>query len=276
MAADGSRPANTPFVHNSMLLQSGVSAATLTGGSSSQPQAVVNTGETTSYYWPGASAVEGGALVQFLLKMRATGSGAWDFAYAGTYMATYSLPGMAPQSVVPVAASDSISWGMWVLDDGGYTYIYGVEDHGWDKYVHVARVPAGSVSGQWQYYTGSGWSTDPTASARLMDGGSNQFSVVKMGGGYQLITQAPLGTDISAYSATSPVGPFGGKKVLYTTPSWGSDTFTYNAVAHPELSGPGGMLISFNVNTNDSSALYSNPEIYRPRFVRAANSCFGR
>ncbi len=35
------------------------------------------------------------------------------------------------------------------------------------------------------------------------------------------------------------------------------------------------MLISFNVNTNQGSDLYSNPEIYRPRFVRAANSCFG-
>ena len=275
ISPDGSRPISSPIVHNSMLIQSGFATATLTGGSPNQAQPLVSTGESNSWYWPGASAVEGGALVQFLAKTRQTGSGLWNFAYSGSYVATYSLPGLSLQSVVPVPASDTIQWGAWVLDDGGYTYIYGIEDRGWDKYVHAARVPAGAVSGQWQYYSGSAWSTDPASSARLMDGGSNQFSVVKMGGGYQLITQAPLGSQISAYGATSPVGPFGNKKVLYTTPSWGPDTFTYNAVAHPDLSGAGDMLISFNVNTNQGSDLYSNPEIYRPRFVRAASSCFG-
>ena len=275
ISPDGSRPINSPIVHNSMLIQTGFATATLTGGSANQPQPLVSTGESNTWYWPGASAVEGGALVQFLSKTRQTGSGLWDFAYSGSYMATYSLPGLSVQSIVPVPASDTIQWGTWVLDDGGYTYIYGIEDRGWDKYVHAARVPAGAVTGQWQYYTGSTWSTDPASSARLMDGASNQFSVVKMGSRYQLITQAPLGSQISSYSATSPVGPFGTKTVLYTTPSWGSDTFTYNAVAHPDLSGAGDMLISFNVNTNQGSDLYSNPEIYRPRFVRAASSCFG-
>jgi hypothetical protein len=275
ISPDGSRPLSAPIVNNSMLIASASSATTLVGGTPSQPQALVSTGESGSWYWPGASTVEGGTLVQFLSKTRRTGSGLWDFAYAGSYMATYSLPGMSLQSVVPVPASDTIQWGAWTLSDGGYTYIYGIEDRGWDKYVHVARVSAGALSGAWQYYTGSAWSTDPTSSARLMDGASNQFSVVKMGSDYQLISQAPLGSQISSYHATSPVGPFGTKKVLYTTPNWGASTFTYNAVAHPDLSGAGEMLISFNVNTNQGSDLYSNPEIYRPRFVRAASSCFG-
>jgi hypothetical protein len=189
-------------------------------------------------------------------------------------MATYSLPGVSLESVTPVAASDTIQWGVWVLGDGGYTYIYGIEDRGWDKYVHVARVPAGNVSGQWEYYTGATWSTDPTSSARLLNGASNQYSVVKIGAKYQLVSQAPLGRGIYSYSAVTPVGPFLNKTLLYTTPDWGSDTFTYNAVAHPELGG-NGLLISYNVNSSNLSDLYSNPEIYRPRFVRAASSCFG-
>jgi hypothetical protein len=271
---DGSRPIDTPMVNNTMVVQSGASAATLAGGSASQPQSLATTGESGSWFWPGASAVEGGQLVQFLAKMRRTGSGLWDFSYAGTYVARYSLPGVSLQSIAPVAASDAIMWGVWVLDDGGYTYIYGIEDRGWDKYVHVARVSAGDISGQWSYYTGTTWSTDPSSSARLLNGASNQFSVVKVGGMYQLITQVPLGTDINAYRAVTPYGPFTTKKLLYTTPTWGGNTFTYNAVAHPELSGSGDVLISFNVNSNDGVDMYTNPEIYRPRFVRAAASCF--
>ena len=276
IAPDGSRPINSPFVNNSMLIQSAGAATTLVGGSSSQPQALVSTGDPSSWYWPGTSAVEGGKLVQFLAKMHRTGSGLWDFAYDGTYLATFSLPGIGLQSVSAVPASNSIIWGVWTLGDGGYTYIYGIEDLGWHKYVHAARVAGGDVTGQWQYYTGSTWSTDPSGSARLLDGASDQFSVVKLGGGYQLITQTPLSHDILAYGGSTPVGPFGGHTVLYTTPDWGPSTYTYNAVAHPELSdGSSGLLISYNVNSNEGSDLYSNPEIYRPRFVRAANSCFG-
>jgi hypothetical protein len=271
---DGSRPINTPMVNNTMVLQGGASGATLSGGSSGQPQSLVTTGESDSWFWPGASAVEGGQLVQFLAKMHRTGSGLWDFSYAGTYLARYSLPGISLQSVAAVPASDSIMWGVWVLDDGGYTYIYGIEDRGWDKYVHVARVSAGDISGQWSYYTGSSWSSDPATSARLLNGASNQFSVVKVGGMYQLITQTPLGNDINAYRALTPFGPFTTKKLLYTTPNWGENTFTYNAVAHPELSGGNEVLISFNVNSNNGFDMYTNPEIYRPRFVRAAASCF--
>ncbi len=211
ISPDGSRPAQ---LSDRAQLHAASRAASRPqrspAGSANQPQPLVSTGESNSWYWPGASAVEGGALVQFLSKTRADGVGPLGLRLRrqlhGHLLAARTV---ALQSIVPVPASDTIQWGTWVLDDGGYTYIYGIEDRGWDKYVHVARVPAGDVTGQWQYYTGSTWSTDPAGSARLMDGVSNQFSVVKMGSGYQLITQAPLRSQISAYSATSPVGPFG-------------------------------------------------------------------
>jgi hypothetical protein len=275
VSPDGTLPTTTPMVNNSMLIQSGASGSTLVSSGSGRPQSFVSTGESDSWYWPAASTVVGNKLYQFLLKTRRSGSGLWDFSYAGGYVASFSLPGMSLESVTSISASDTVQWGMWVLDDGGYTYIYGVEDRGWDKYVHIARVAAGDVVGQWSYYTGSGWSANPSDSARVFNGVSNQFSVVKVAGAYRLITQKPLGSDIVSYRSDSPVGPFSDKTLLYTTPSWGSDTFTYNALAHPELSGAGGLLISFNVISNNGSEAYSNPEIYRPRFVRAADACFG-
>src|SRR6185312_1934105 len=65
---DGSRPASQPLVNNAMMVQSGSSFATLVGGSLSQPQSLVPTGDPNSWYWPGASAAEGGRFVQFLSK----------------------------------------------------------------------------------------------------------------------------------------------------------------------------------------------------------------
>lgn len=274
LAPDGTRPITTPMVNNAMVMQTARSASTLTGGTATHPQSLVTTGDSGSWYWPGMSAVEDGRLVQFLMKMHRTGSDLWDFAYDGTFMATYSLPGIALQDVEPVPSSSNIIWGVWTLDDGGYTYIYGVEDIPWHKYLHVARVPAGAMSGPWEYYTGSTWSPDPGSSARVMDGVSDQLSVVKLGSGYQLVSQMPLTGDIYAYGSTTPFGPFPSQKLLYTTPSWGPETYTYNAVAHPELTTGAGLLISFSVNSNNGADQLSNPEIYRPRFIRAAAACF--
>ena len=61
---------------------------------------------------------------------------------------------------------------------------------------------------------------------------------------------------------------------LYTTPTWGEGTYTYNAVAHPEQDAAGGLLVSYNVNSFDGSELYRQADIYRPRFVRVPERCF--
>ena len=145
----------TPMVHNSMVIQTGGPTATLTGGSATQPQSLVSTGDSGSWYWPGASAVEDGALVQFLLKTRRTGSGLWDFAYDGSFMATYSLPGLSLQSVVPVPASDTIQLG----DLGPRRRRLHLHlRHRGPRLGQVRSRRPGcrpAPSGSWQYYTGS-------------------------------------------------------------------------------------------------------------------------
>ena len=43
----------------------------------------------------------------------------------------------------------------------------------------------------------------------------------------------------------------------------------YNAKAHPHLSRPGELLISYNVNTFDFwGDFFRDADIYRPRFIR--------
>ena len=80
-----------------------------------------------------------------------------------------------------------------------------------------------------------------------------------------------------AYFSTSPTGPFTNKTPLYTTPETGAfgsygnpNVITYNAHVHPELSTANRLVISYNVNSLDSTIggdLYRDVSIYRPRFI---------
>jgi hypothetical protein len=272
---DGSRARSTPFVHNSLVVQNGSRLSDLYEGSRPRFGAVVSAGNTGGFYWPGAGFVQEDKLRLFLLGFRSIGSGAWDFAYTGSVLATFALPSLSLVSVAPVTPSANVEWGSWVFDVGDFTYIYGVEDQGLSKYVHVARVRSRAPSGRWQYYGAAGWSYDPRASTRVLGGVSNQFSVVRMGPRYELISQDDtFSRTISAYAGATPAGPFGSKTSLYTTPDWGSGTYTYNAVAHPEQTGSGGLLVSYNVNSLDPLGDYTDAALYRPHFVRVARSCF--
>ena len=77
---------------------------------------------------------------------------------------------------------------------------------------------------------------------------------------------------ISAWDAPTPIGPWSDKTTIYTTPAW-SDSFTYNALAHPELSDDQSLLVSYNVNSSSGSGAYGNADLYRPRFIRVPMSC---
>jgi hypothetical protein len=101
---------------------------------------------------------------------------------------------------------------------------------------------------------------------------SPQFSVVKMGSKYRLITQEDIGgRRIFSYESSSPVGPWECESVIYTIPE--PDTMpvvTYNAFIHPQITnGANRYLISYNLNAQNWGDLYSRVDTYRPRFIWA-------
>src|SRR4051794_36790410 len=65
---DGTRPANSPMVRNSMVVQTGGNISTLTGNG---PSAFVNPPDGQGWYWPGAQTVEGGKLKVFFTRFHA-------------------------------------------------------------------------------------------------------------------------------------------------------------------------------------------------------------
>ncbi|QEC66668.1 DUF4185 domain-containing protein [Panacibacter ginsenosidivorans] len=161
-----------------------------------------------------------------------------------------------------------------VPDPDGYVYVYGMQ--GQKKNVLVARVLPVEFDqfDKWKFYDGKEWNADIDKSAAITDSASNELSVSPLPDGrYAMIFQV---NGISPYVGLrlgkTPYGPFG--KVIKI---WNCDDvlktsknfITYNAKAHPSLSKPGELLISYNVNSTDFfNDIRIYPNLYRPRFIR--------
>lgn len=270
------RSSSAPLIHNSIVVEDNGVLSTRYSSTLLGPRAliepVVNDG--VSFYWLGDGTVEGDKLRVFCLRFVVFG---WNFIQVATDIATFSLPQLAlesiepsPSGLPPTAAGAFVSYGSAITETADYTYVYGVEDLHSEKYLHLARISTG-VLGQWEYYTGSGWSSSPLASVRLLEGIANEFSVAESSGGFRLITSDHgIGKDIHAYTAPAPEGPWGARQTLYSTPETGGNLITYNAKEHPQYSRDGTTVISYNVNSFDFSDLYRDVHIYRPRFVEVS------
>lgn len=284
--ADGSRSTATPFVNNSIIETGPGGPRTVIGGTASAPDALVPEPDANHWYWARDGIYLGGRLQVVYSEFQRTGTGALDFAWYRNVLATFASGTQlgAPVSVVPLPSSANISWGAWLTRQDGYTYVYGAEDLGIVKYAHLARVRGDNLAGTWQYYTANGtWSSTETDSARLSTSAgasllvSNEFSVVKHGSVYVLVTQdlsELFSPEIDVAYACSPTGPFTTPTTVYTTPETGalgtyqdSNVWTYNPHEHPELDRDGDLVISYNVNSFDNNELYTDASIYRPRFI---------
>ncbi len=272
--ADFSRPTTSPFINNSIVVQDGTSlVATLHGGTVSAPESLVRATQAGEFYWVGDGTVDGGALRVLYNRYRRTGVGSLDVALAGTALVTFDLPGLTLRGITELPLGTTVGWGSAMLEDGGYTYVYGTEGTADGmKFAHLARVPAGGLAGPWQFWTGSGWSTTESASARLMSGVGTSFGIQKVNGQYVVVTQETgliFHPGFVAYTAATPTGPFTGPVQLFTAPEPqpGSPLIAYDARLHPELAQAGKLLVSYNVNSLTSGDVYADARIYRPRFV---------
>ncbi|RNE66761.1 DUF4185 domain-containing protein [Cryobacterium tepidiphilum] len=271
--ADKSRPVTSPFLHNSIIIDDHGVLTTYTGGTPETPESLLKVAggdENQDWYWFGDATVEGSHLRVMLLEFERTGNGVFDFAFVGSAIASFATDDMAFEGVTELPAS-TVNWGSAIYEDGGYTYVYGVEDLGAQKYAHLARVRAGAMtSGTWEYLSDTGWVHDASASKRILEGVSNEFSVSKFQGRYTLVTGDTteiLSAKVVMYRSSSLEGPFEDKTVLYTTPETSGNVFTYNAKAHPELGNGHTLLVTYNVNSFDTSDVYTNVDNYRPRYI---------
>ena len=157
-------------------------------------------------------------------------------------------------------------------DPDGYVYVYGVR--GKTKNLIVARVKPENFEqfDEWHYWDGNDWNKDKDKIATVTDRVSNELSVTPLADGrYALVFQVDgMGSEVGLRLGLSPHGPFGPIIKLWDCKEPQRENYiVYNAKAHPRLSKPGELLISYNVNAFDfNKEINANPNLYRPRFIR--------
>lgn len=242
--------------------------------------------------WPVAARVEPRSpgssekVVRVLLWVRAGGQSPWIYGVpTATEVATLSLPGLRVESVVKVLdqslvpdPSRRILFGTTLAENGGWTYVFGGDDGQAASRpassAYVARVREGRLgdAGAWRYWDGTGWSLWPRPVSGAKVGSA--FSVVRVEGTYVLFTMAAgtAGlTTVTSYWACSPVGPWHGPTGNFSPSLPTAGVAAYNPQVHPELSGDGRLVLSYDVNwletSGPSAGINANVTLYRPRFV---------
>lgn len=286
---DGSRPTTAGFINNSFVVQTGTQLRTVTGGTAENPTALVPP-PSDGWYWFGAAqtSAAGRNLDVTALRFVRTGPGPWDWRWHSNHLARFDSGTLTLKSLRPLPSGANIQWSGWLHREGGFTYVYGVEDLGSVKYQHIARVPGDDLnSSSWQYWTGTSWSPDERLATRVLPGVANEHSVSRFGDGYVLVTHdtaEAFSARVLGYFSCSPTGPFVRPVELYRTPETGlygsygdPDIITYNAHDHPDRRSGSTLLVSYNVNSLDpNNDLYADISIYRPRFVAITLTAGGR
>jgi hypothetical protein len=156
----------------------------------------------------------------------------------------------------------------------GFVYVYGLREKPLDKQLLVARVPPDRIRdfGAYRFWDGAAWSPRIQAAAPLVHRMSSEFSVSPLADGRVILVYQQddfLGPDVTVRIGDGPTGPFGPVIPVYTIPETAldPDIYAYGAKAHPHLSRPDRLLISYHVNTFDFWDHFKDADIYRPRFV---------
>lgn len=266
------------FVRNSAVVQNGATFTTITGGTRARPASFLSPADPKQWYWPGHGIADGTSIYLFMGKIKQTGSGAWGFASAGSDLVQLNRSNLAVERVTTLPGGDTTTWGTSVMRHGAYTYVYGMESGPgpFDRWAKVARATNGNLGGAWEYWNGSGWTTDSHAAAHIADGVSNSYSVFPTRTGFAMASQDIfLGTTLYARTAPTPIGPWSDWKVADTGPRKRADQISYNALVHPEFTKSGQMLVSWNMNVNDG--LLPTPDRanrYRPVFRAVPQKAF--
>ncbi len=224
----------------------------------------------------------------FGYKVERTGAGVFDFIEPDVSLIAIPKNSQPPfahqrQIATPLHIKNALGEGnmgagilvntTWsgAVNPDGYVYVYGCI--GADKNLIAARVKPRDFEkmSAWRYWNGTAWSENKDDMKPVTNSVSNELSVTPMQNGkYILVFQVMgLSDKVGVRIGDSPVGPFSDIIEVWKAPEWQKGLWTYNAKAHPNLSKPGELLISYNTITPDFwNDIQKDATIYHPRFIK--------
>lgn len=252
-----------------------------------QPAPLAGAPIAPEWFWP-----SGGGIVtppnRLLVLMTRLGridqsDSIWNFRPLGSSLVIVDNPAADPalwrqtiHDLTPVDAvpGRQITWGAAVLSAGPHLLIYGIDATAvLNKQALLARAPVATPDhfDTWSFWTGRGWSSHPAEAAPLASPLASEASIHRLHGEYIMVySELTLGPRILLRTASAPQGPWSEPTTLYDCPEPATDKrlFVYAPKAHPELSRPGELLISYCVNSTDFWDVAAHADKYRPRFIR--------
>ena len=248
--------------------------------------------EDSYFFWLGDGFVNidiDSSIYIFAYHVQWTGKNVFDFTEPGVSILKIKnntpFPFKDYQQMITPFHLEHPSWGYVNLGAGiyvntdwagaqypdGFIYVYGCMDK--DKKLVVARVKSDKFESftDWEYWDGKNWQDKSNNIAPITNNVSNELSVTPLNDGRYLLVFQFMGISdtVACRVGASPWGPFGDIIELYKTPESANGLLTYNAKAHPVLSDPNKLLISYNTISYDFwNDIKDDAHIYRPRFIR--------
>lgn len=246
-----------------------------------------------AWYWPtGGGIITEGAngghrLNLFYTRLTRRGGDAegtvWNFHAQRSALAVIDNPGDDPDSwhiaqhdLGPIEQGGRrINWGVAALSlPATGVLVLGVDDTDTlNKKLVAARIEDGVLDDpdRWRYWGGHGWAGERAAAAVVCEHVTDELSLHREGPAWVMVhMEANLGRRIMARTAADPLGPWSDPRPLYECPEPAGDarTLVYAARAHPELSSPAELLITYAVNSTDFWHMLSDARTYRLRAIR--------
>jgi hypothetical protein len=269
----------TGMVNNSELVGAMPYLNTDMGGTYGSPRSLIpDTSSNTNHWWVGSTYVENGMQLIYVNEFAPGQFG----RFTGTSgIAVLSLSGGEPSysSITSLPTDPDTIWGNAVVQDASYTYVYGSDvDQSTGAFVgmKIARVPRGQTLNvsDWTYWNGMQWESGeanalPVNTGLELDGISAQAG----GSGYVAVSIPGFGSTVDLSYACSPTGPWSTPQALYSIPQIGEyqGEIAYIPSFHPELTGQGGLVVSYNLNNLTSGATLQNVHLGQPQFLLLNN-----
>ncbi len=290
---DGRRT-NTTLVNNSVALQRIGEQPKFFYGSKTNghPAAFVTPADQRGYFWPFHGLRTGDGLHLFLEQVEnvpGPAGGAFNFRMAATWHALVSNPDDPPpawriaQVKLPFGEfgpDGDIMWGSWLMRNGDFVYIYGLDSRkvgGKKQSALVAARVAEQHLGEfkeWRFYANGSWQSDPQKLSPLCAGFPTEFSISYLPGVGKFAAvymEKAISGKIQLRLAATPIGPWGEPSLIYECPeqSWPEKVFCYSAKAHPELAGAADeLIVTYAANSWEFANVMRDARLYWPRFVR--------
>ncbi len=245
------------------------------------------------HFWLGDGFVNqeiDNTLYIFAYHIEVTGSGVFDFKEPGVSLIAVPKESHRPPFEgyrristpfhINTVATGEGNFGAGILvntrkagspNPDGFVYVYACT--GKDKNLLAARVKPRDFEkfDRWRFWNGEKWVAEMNDAKPVCNAVSNELSVTPLADGrFALVFQVMgLSDKVGMRIGNSPVGPFGPIREIWRTPEMDEGLFCYNAKAHPNLSKPGELLVSYNTITLDFwNDIQKDAHIYRPRFVK--------